>query len=117
MMMMVVTRTENMIKFGRVSWDMREERYMPRGDGATRDLLLIRRETAGPGVVGVTQITWLHNDKPVKRSKDIEMLTDCGRCSLIIHEVYLEDSGDYVCEGRNEHGSAQTSCHLTVERT
>ena len=62
------------------------------------------------------QITWLHNDKPVKRSKDIEVVTDCGRCSLIIHEVYLEDAGDYVCHGRNEHGTAQTSCHLTVER-
>jgi len=63
------------------------------------------------------QITWLHNDKPVKRSKDIEMVTDCGRCSLIIHEVYLEDAGQYVCAGTNEHGTAQTSCQLSVERT
>ena len=53
----------------------------------------------------------------MKKSKDIEVLTDCGRCSLIIHEVYLEDAGDYVCQGKNEHGTVQTSCHLTVERT
>jgi len=63
------------------------------------------------------QISWLHNGHPVKKSRDIEVLTDCGRCSLIIHEVYLEDAGEYVCEGHNEHGTAQTSCHLTVERT
>ena len=52
----------------------------------------------------------------MKKSKDIEAVTDCGRCSLIIHEVYLEDAGDYVCIGKNEHGTAQTSCQLTVER-
>ena len=66
--------------------------------------------------VRLCQITWLHNEKPVKKSKDIEVVTDCGRCSLIVHEVYLEDAGDYVCIGTNEHGTAQTSCHLVVER-
>jgi len=62
------------------------------------------------------QIAWFHNDKPVKDSKDFELITEGDRCSLVIHEVYLEDSGEYKCTARNVNGMAHTSCRLMVER-
>ena len=62
------------------------------------------------------QIAWFHNDKPVKDSKDFELLMEGDRCSLVIHEVYLEDSGEYKCTARNVNGMAHTSCRLMVER-
>jgi len=34
----------------------------------------------------------------------------------VIHEVYLEDSGEYKCTARNINGMAHTSCRLMVER-
>lgn len=63
------------------------------------------------------QVSWLHNGSPVKKSKDIDIFYDNGRCSLVIYEVYLEDAGEYICVGKNENGSTQTSCRLIVERT
>lgn len=52
----------------------------------------------------------------MKDSKDFELLVEGDRCSLVIHEVYLEDSGEYKCTARNIHGMAHTSCRLMVER-
>jgi len=52
----------------------------------------------------------------VKESKDFELLVEGDRCSLVIHEVYLEDSGEYKCTARNVNGMAHTSCRLMVER-
>ena len=63
------------------------------------------------------QILWLHNDKPVRESKDFELLVEGDRCSLVIREVYLEDSGEYKCTARNIHGIATTNSRLMVERT
>jgi len=66
--------------------------------------------------VHILQIAWFHNDKPVKDTKDFELLMEGDRCSLVIHEVYLEDSGEYKCTARNTSGMAHTSCRLMVER-
>ena len=52
----------------------------------------------------------------MKDSKDFELLVEGDRCSLVIHEVYLEDSGEYKCTARNVNGMAHTSCRLMVER-
>jgi len=46
----------------------------------------------------------------------VDIFYDNGRCSVVIYEVYLEDAGEYICVGKNEHGSTQTSCRLIVER-
>ena len=64
----------------------------------------------------VWQIVWQHNGSPVKKSKDIEVFFDNGRCSIVIQEIYLEDGGEYVCTAKNDYGSAKTSCRLIVER-
>lgn len=52
----------------------------------------------------------------MKDVKDFELTFDGERASLIIREVYLEDSGDYRCVAKNSQGSAETSCRLIVER-
>ncbi len=62
------------------------------------------------------QVIWFHNDRPVKESKDFQLLFEGDRCSLIIREVYLEDSGDYRCFARNQHGQAESKCRLAVDR-
>ena len=62
------------------------------------------------------QVIWFHNDKPVKESKDFQLLFEGDRCSLVIGEVYLEDSGEYKCTARNQHGQAISKCRLLVER-
>jgi len=62
------------------------------------------------------EIEWYHNEKLVKKGgKDFELSYDHGRCALLIQEVYLEDSGDYVCVAKNMHGSAKTKCRIIVE--
>ena len=63
-----------------------------------------------------SQVIWFHNDRPVKESKDFQLLFEGDRCSLIIREVYLEDSGEYRCFARNTHGQAESKCRLVVER-
>jgi titin len=52
----------------------------------------------------------------VKESKDFQLLFEGDRCSLVINEVYLEDSGEYKCEARNKHGAAHSTCRLIVDR-
>ena len=59
---------------------------------------------------------WFHNEKPVRESKDFQLLFEGDRCSLVIREVYLEDSGEYHCMARNQHGQADSRTRLIVER-
>ena len=61
------------------------------------------------------QVIWFHNDRPVKESLDFQLLFEGDRCSLVIREVYLEDSGDYRCLARNKHGMAESRARLVVE--
>ena len=63
-----------------------------------------------------TQVIWYHHSEPVKESKDFQLVFEGDRCSLVIREVYLEDSGQYKCTARNVHGNAESSCMITVER-
>ena len=64
----------------------------------------------------LSQVIWYHNEKPVRESKDFQLLFEGDRCSLIIREVYLEDSGEYRCMARNQHGQGDSRCRLMVER-
>ena len=68
-----------------------------------------------PHVV-LLQVIWYHNERPVKESKDFQLLFEGDRCSLVINEVYLEDSGEYKCAARNVHGAAESKCRLIVDR-
>ena len=52
----------------------------------------------------------------MKESEDFQLLFEGDRCSLVIREVYLEDSGEYKCVARNKHGVNESKCRLMVER-
>lgn len=51
----------------------------------------------------------------MKESKDIQLLFEGDRCTLVLREAYLEDSGTYKCVARNDHGQAESGCKLHVE--
>ncbi|KAK3083136.1 hypothetical protein FSP39_014900 [Pinctada imbricata] len=61
------------------------------------------------------EVIWYKNDKPVKESKDIQLLFEGDRCTLCIREAYLEDSAVYKCVGKNPQGTAESVCKLHVE--
>ncbi|ESO07120.1 hypothetical protein HELRODRAFT_191066 [Helobdella robusta] len=62
------------------------------------------------------EITWFHNGKPIRQTKDFDFTFDIynGKCVLLIHELYLEDTGVYLCQAKNEHGSDTTVAKLRV---
>lgn len=61
------------------------------------------------------QVIWYHNGRPVKESTDFKLLFQGDRCSLIIQEAYLEDSGEYKVVAINSGGEASSSCSLSVK--
>lgn len=44
------------------------------------------------------------------------MFQDNASCSLVIRQVYPEDSGTYVCRATNDCGQAETSARLIIEQ-
>ena len=60
-------------------------------------------------------MSWYHNEKLIKESKDFQLVKEGSKYSLVINEVYLEDSGEYKCSARNKLGAADTKCRLIVE--
>lgn len=60
------------------------------------------------------EVIWYHNDRPVKESSDFQLLFQGDRCSLIIHEAFTEDAGQYKVVALNSAGEASSSCVLTV---
>lgn len=60
------------------------------------------------------EVIWYHNDRPVKESTDFQLLFQGDRCSLIIHEAFTEDAGEYKVVALNSAGEASSSCVLTV---
>lgn len=60
------------------------------------------------------EVIWYHNDRPVKESSDFQLLFQGDRCSLIIHEAFTEDAGEYKVVALNSAGEASSSCVLTV---
>ncbi|XP_074642495.1 uncharacterized protein LOC141899810 [Tubulanus polymorphus] len=61
------------------------------------------------------EVIWYKQQKPVKESQDFQLLFEGDRCTLIIREAYLEDSGEYKCIARNPYGTAESACRLHVE--
>ncbi|XP_066996542.2 titin isoform X1 [Anabrus simplex] len=61
------------------------------------------------------EVIWYHDERPVKESSDFELLFQGDRCSLIIHEAYLEDAGEYKVVAINSAGEASSKCNLTVK--
>ncbi|XP_036965131.1 myosin light chain kinase, smooth muscle isoform X3 [Acanthopagrus latus] len=61
------------------------------------------------------EVVWLHNGQEVKESEDFHLLREEKRCTLLIQEVFPEDTGTYSCRAWNQHGADSTQCTLTVE--
>lgn len=60
-------------------------------------------------------VLWLHNEKEIKPSKDFEYKSSGQTHSLLIHEIFPEDSGSYTCEAFNDVGECFSTCSLVVE--
>ncbi|XP_015171223.1 PREDICTED: titin isoform X2 [Polistes dominula] len=60
------------------------------------------------------EVIWYHNDKPVKESVDFQLLFQGDKCSLIIHEAYVDDAGVYKVVAINSGGETSSQCTLKV---
>ncbi|KAL3854884.1 hypothetical protein ACJMK2_014120 [Sinanodonta woodiana] len=60
-------------------------------------------------------IVWVHNNREIPISDPVcRMLHDGNVHSLVIPEVFPEDTGEYVCEAYNDFGDTDTFCRLVV---
>lgn len=60
------------------------------------------------------EVIWYHNGRPVKESADIRLLFQGDRCSILIQEALMEDSGEYKVVAINSAGEISSQCQLTV---
>lgn len=60
------------------------------------------------------EVIWYHNGRPVKESADVRLLFHGDRCSLLIQEALVEDSGEYKVVAINSAGETSSQCYLTV---
>ena len=61
------------------------------------------------------KVEWKVGGKDVQSSDDVYTLVSKGNNhSLIIEEVYPEDTGLYICKVFNGAGEAETTCKLEV---
>ncbi|KAL6255449.1 hypothetical protein P5V15_013784 [Pogonomyrmex californicus] len=60
------------------------------------------------------EVIWYHDEQPVKESSDFQLLFQGDRCSLIIHEAFLDDAGVYKVVAINSAGESSSQCTLTV---
>lgn len=66
--------------------------------------------------VPTPKVEWYHNGEILHESQDIFTQQDnSGYCSLIIKEIFPEDSGEYVCVARNTIGEAISKSIVTVD--
>ncbi|XP_018338023.1 PREDICTED: titin-like isoform X4 [Trachymyrmex septentrionalis] len=63
------------------------------------------------------EVIWYHDKQPVKESSDFQLLFQGDRCSLVIHEAFLDDAGIYKVVAINSAGEASSQCTLTVMPT
>ncbi|CAL1681894.1 unnamed protein product [Lasius platythorax] len=63
------------------------------------------------------EVIWYHDKQPVKESSDFQLLFQGDRCSLVIHEAFLDDAGVYKVVAINSGGEASSQCALTVTPT
>ncbi|XP_023192924.1 myosin light chain kinase, smooth muscle isoform X3 [Xiphophorus maculatus] len=60
-------------------------------------------------------VMWLHDGQEVSESEDFHLLREESRYTLLIQEVFPEDTGAYSCRAWNQYGEDQTQARLTVE--
>ncbi|XP_014485705.1 PREDICTED: uncharacterized protein LOC106750117 isoform X2 [Dinoponera quadriceps] len=94
------------------------EPIVPKFQLPLRDLKIQEGRSARLDCVIVGQpepeVIWYHDEQPVKESSDFQLLFQGDRCSLVIHEAFLDDAGTYKVVAINSGGEASSQCTLTV---
>ncbi|XP_028982444.1 muscle M-line assembly protein unc-89 isoform X4 [Diachasma alloeum] len=63
------------------------------------------------------EVIWYHDNQLVKESSDFQLLFQGDKCSLIIHEVVMNDAGRYKVVAVNSEGKTSSQCILSVVPT
>ncbi|XP_043207626.1 muscle M-line assembly protein unc-89-like isoform X2 [Amphibalanus amphitrite] len=61
------------------------------------------------------ELTWLHNNKPVRDNVDAKLTFDGRRATLTIAEPFPKDAGTYTIVANNAAGQATCSCNVSVK--
>ncbi|XP_040912585.1 myosin light chain kinase, smooth muscle isoform X2 [Toxotes jaculatrix] len=61
------------------------------------------------------EVMWFHDGQKVTESEDFHLLREENCCTLLIQEVFPEDTGTYSCRAWNQYGEDHTQARLTVE--
>ncbi|KAF4518527.1 hypothetical protein B566_EDAN004271 [Ephemera danica] len=61
------------------------------------------------------EVIWYHDGRPVKESKEVQLLFKGDRCTLVIKEALVEESGEYRVVAVNSAGEASSTCQLIVD--
>ncbi|XP_054706310.1 muscle M-line assembly protein unc-89-like isoform X2 [Uloborus diversus] len=61
------------------------------------------------------QISWLHNSKPIKETRDSKFHFDGRNATLVITEAFPKDAGTYTIIARNKGGETVSSCNVSVK--
>uniref|UniRef100_A0A7N6C3D9 Myosin light chain kinase, smooth muscle n=1 Tax=Anabas testudineus TaxID=64144 RepID=A0A7N6C3D9_ANATE len=61
------------------------------------------------------EVVWFHDEQEVMESEDFHLLQEENCFTLLILEVFPEDTGTYSCRAWNQYGEAKTEAQLTVE--
>lgn len=61
------------------------------------------------------EVVWLHDGQEVTESEDFHLHREGNHCTLLIQEVFPEDTGTYSCQAWNQYGEDHTQAQLTVE--
>nr|XP_054406952.1 myosin light chain kinase, smooth muscle-like [Pongo abelii] len=71
----------------------------------------------GPMISGnpPPEVIWLHNGNEIQGSEDFHFEQRGTQHSLCIQEVFLEDTGTYICEAWNSAGEVHTQAMLMVQ--
>jgi hypothetical protein len=62
------------------------------------------------------KITWFQDGNEIVADDHVKLDYSSGRCTLTIDRVTIDDEAEYVCEARNEYGTASTWAELLVEK-
>ena len=61
------------------------------------------------------KIRWYRHTKELLPSADFTMIyLDDGTVTLIVNEIYPDDSGEITCQAKNKYGIAVTTSTVTV---
>lgn len=60
------------------------------------------------------EIEWLKDDKPIKKTSNVEIITDGNKFKLVIVKVTTKDTGTYKCVARSTAGVAEKNFEVIV---